>query len=246
MRKRRPKKTDFPHYLKSGAGDDVMRWLGDQLKRARGTDSHGIVAQRANASVEQIRAIEKGRFHLNLGQLREIIDRGYRLSLGDLLAKCYEVFHSQFDPESAATGKKRPFDRDCHYSLCLEDSKDGKQKSTPLFIGGDPDNYLWAIPMRRLRNQPILTELLELAPSRKLKRSGVTPDNAHEGVEVIHVIYGTIDAKLSLSGEALDLSRRLSGGDTIHFNACNPHQIENVEKNSVALLLIVRAPQFPR
>lgn len=198
LKKRRSKAVHFPHYLKSGPDAVALRWLGNRLKAARGADLRETVAKQANVSIEQVRAIESGEFHLNLGCLREIISRGYGLSLVDLLEEAHQSLHVHFYPESATSGKDRPFDRDSHYSLCLEASKDGKQKATPLLIGGDPDSYLWAIPMRRLKDQPVVTELLELAPSRKRKPSGVTPANAHEGVEVIHVIHGTIEAKLSL------------------------------------------------
>ena len=236
--------VSFPHYLKPGADTLALRWLGNRLKQARGLNSPKCVASRANASVEQIKSIETGDFHVNLGRLREIISRGYGQSLTNLLEEAYQALRNHFDSGALTSGKSRPFNRDCHYSLCLEDSKDGKQKSTPLLIGGDPTNYLWAIPMRQLKGQPVVTELLELAPSRKRKPSGITPDNAHDGVEVIHVIHGTIDARLTLSGEALNLSRRLTAGDTIHFHARNIHQIENSEKSSPALLLIVRLPQI--
>lgn len=227
----------FPHYLKPGPNKAALEWLGRQLRQRRGSKTPTNVAQLAGVSPKQIQAMEKGSFHLNLGRLRGVIRRGYEGCFEDLLAECYATFRSHFDPTN-----KRPFEREYHYSLLRRSEQD--KKPTPLLIGGDPSSYLWAVPMRRLKGQSMVTEFLELAPSRKRKSSGLTADNSHDGVEVIYVVHGTVEAHIAFGAEGFN-TRRLKAGDCIHFHARHFHHLENLEKSTSALLFVVRLPEVP-
>jgi quercetin dioxygenase-like cupin family protein len=86
-------------------------------------------------------------------------------------------------------------------------------------------------------------DLLELAPARKRKSRGITPDNAHDGVEVVHVMHGTVQVRVD--GAEGSYSRTLKHGDSIHYHSSFAHQIQNDGSNTSALLLIVRLPEFP-
>src|SRR5258708_5986227 len=188
--RRRP--ITFPFYLRKEQGHTAaLGWFGKRLKRARSgaKKTTRTVAVAAKVSIEQILALGKGGFNLNVGLLRSIVLNGYKVVFEDLLAECYEANRGYFDPT-----EEHRFDRDYDYSLCREAGGEGgdDRYPTPLLIGGDPKRYLWAIPMRRLKDQPLVTDLLELAPLRALKPSGATPDNAHSGIEVVHVIHGAI------------------------------------------------------
>ena len=135
----------------------------------------------------------------------------------------------------------RVFDRDFHYRVRRKGGEDAD--FTPLLIGGDSERFLWAIPMSRLNDQPLVTELLELAPLRSYKPSGVTPEDAHSGVEIIHVIHGRVKARLTYPSEAPG-DRELRSGDCIHFHSRFSHKIKNTEKGTTALLLLVRLPKL--
>jgi mannose-6-phosphate isomerase-like protein (cupin superfamily) len=234
MKARRKKRGHFPFYLTPRPCDAIaLAWLGKRLHVARGIKTIKAVAAAAKVPQDNIRAIEKGTIHLGLGQLRHITFHGYGTDFGDLLAECFEANREVFDPQ-----KGRPFDRDYHYALTLHG--DSVKGPTALLIGGTPDSFLWAIPMRRLKDQAMVTEYLELAPKRKRLSAGLTPGNTHEGSEVVFVMNGSVTVHISgRTGEA-DVSRTLARGDAIHFRAVHPHNIENAEPNTTALLLIVR------
>ena len=231
------KRPSFPTYLKPGPNRDVLRWLGNQLKQLRGERTVQAVSTSAQVKPKEVIALERGDFRINLGRLRDVVSRGYKSSFEELLSKCYDAHPKVFNP-----GEDRYFKRESHYSLCLKKKSRDEKEPTPLLIGGDPKSYLWAIPMRCLNGQPMVTEFLELAPFRKREIAGVTPNNSHDGVEIVHVIHGTIDACI-LYGDGGG-SRRLKAGDSIHFLARTRHQIENQEKSSSALLLVIRLPKL--
>ena len=129
------------------------------------------------------------------------------------------------------------FERDWHYRLCY--SNESRKDPTPLLTGGEPKSYLWAAPFRKLNGQNLATELIEIAPSRKLL--GFTEKNSHEGVEVIHVINGTIRVFIKGEKKEAPYDRLLSKGDSIHFNSRFPHYISNEKTTHSALLLVVRS-----
>ena len=150
------------------------------------------------------------------------------------MSKCYKEFRTRFDPKG-----RRRFSRDYHYSFSLLD--DGPQKATPVLIGGDPENFLWAVPFRKLKGQPLVTELMEVAPAKARKPAGQVPENSHEGIEIVHVIHGTIEVHIE-GGTEGGYNRKLRGGDSIHFNSAYAHQIKNFKNSTSALLFLVRMP----
>ena len=227
-------RSEFPFYLKPGLDVALLQWVGKWIQEKRSKKTAAQVAKAAKVSPEEIERIEQGFFYLNLGQLRQILRHGYGCGLEDLLAECYEAHRERFDPKH-----KRRFARDYHYSFCR--NIDSNKQPTPVLIGGDPENFLWAVPFRKLKRQPIVTELLELAPARKKKTSGVTAENFHDGVEIVYVIHGSIEVSIE-GGSDGPYTRKLTHEDLIHFNAGFTHQIKNDGNTTSALMLIVRSP----
>jgi GTP cyclohydrolase I len=231
------KQATFPKFLPK-PDETVLKWIGEYLKNSHAKKTPAEVAKLAKVSTDEIENIEKGIIHQNLGQFRRILRRGYGRKLEDILAKCYDAFKDRFNPRG-----KRPFDRDYYYAICLKN--EGKKPPTPLLVGGDPDNFLWAVPFRKLIKQPLSVDLLELAPKRTRKKHlGETPDNVHDGIEVIHVINGTVT--VTIETDAVDPpERKLKAGDSIHFNSAYEHHISNDGNTTSALLLITRLPELP-
>ena len=90
------------------------------------------------------------------------------------------------------------------------------------------------------------TEYLELAPFRKIKKSGGTPGHVHSGAEVAVVLYGSVRAYIGKHGEAESEERALRHGDVIHFCGDYEHYIANTDWNSTALLFVTRVDNpFP-
>jgi hypothetical protein len=236
MKKPRRRHATFPVYLKKGLSTPALRWIGRRLAETRNEakKTARMVAQSVKVDVKLIQEIEKGLFGLNVGLLRTIVHDGYNVVFEDLLAECYEANRAYFDQDS-----RHRFDRDYHYSVCREGGED--RFPTAFLIGGAPKKYLWAIPMRRLKKQPIVTELLELAPLRTKKPAGATPENSHPGIEVVHVIHGAVNVRIN-SGFEAPTSRHLKAGDSIHFHSTFVHKVQNTEKNTAALLFVVRLP----
>ena len=115
MKSRRKKHGHFPFYLTPRPCDTTaLVWLGKRLRAARGVKRVKVVAEAAKVRQDTIQAIEKGVFHLGLGQLRHIIRHGYGADFGGLLAECFEANRNFFDEQ-----KTRPFDRDYYYALDL-------------------------------------------------------------------------------------------------------------------------------
>jgi hypothetical protein len=230
------RKRVFPYYLKPhDKNEEFLKWIGNWLRIKRANKAPSIVARAAKVPVQTIQVLEKGEFRLNLGQIREILKRGYGCGLEDVLAKCYENFGTELDPDGS-----RRFARDYHYSFCFGREDEGSER-TPVLIGGEPKKFLWAVPFRRLKGQPLVTELLELAPARKRQSTGETIQNSHLGVEIVYVIHGSIRVNIRGGLEGA-YNRELRHENCIHFNSSHVHQISNDGINTSALLLIARLP----
>jgi len=236
MEKKLGRRTFFPYYLRPGPDPVLLKWVGEYLKKMRGGRTRAEIAKALNIAPEEIERIEQGDIRKSLGCFRQILRHGYKCKLEDVLEECFEAFKTRFDPKG-----RRRFERDYHYSLCLPD-KDGNQP-TPLLIGGDPESFLWAIPLRKLNNQPLSIDFLELAPARKRKARG-TPENSHDGVEVIHVVHGTIQVSIESGSELGAYIRKLKAGESIHYKSNLLHQIANDGNTTSVLLLIVRMPEL--
>lgn len=225
-------RVSFPYYLTPASNNEALKKrLGEELQVIRGKKSLRTIAEPAGVTADQIEAFENGEFRICLGTLRNLIHRGYGVDFTTLLERCYK--EPLFDQK---TVKDRPFKRDWYYRICLERFEGAE--ATAFLTGGDPNNFMWAVPIRRLRRQSLVTELLELAPARARKQLGVTPDNSHPGVEIITVIHGTIEVQFPPS----DKKPRLRAGNSIHFHGEVTHFVKNCEKNTPALLSIVRLP----
>ena len=226
MTARRKKRGHFPFYLTPRPCDTAaLAWLGKRLCVARGRKRVKAIAEAAKVPQDNIRAIEKGVFHLGLGQLRHLIRHGYGADFGDLLAECFEANREAFDAQ-----KSRPFDRDYHYALTLHG--DSVKGPTALLIGGNPKSFLWAIPMRRLRDQAMVTEYLELAPKRKRLSAGLTPGNEHEGSEVVFVMNGSVTVHISGRTGENDVSRTV-GAETRFTFAPLTHTISRMRRQTL-------------
>jgi hypothetical protein len=248
-RKAGNKKRAFsPKYLPKKTTDKELIWLGNRLKQAReklekpGTSNLERIAAAAGVKPDDIKALEGGTSHVNLGNLWKIIKLGYNENLQDLIAECYEANKSQ------SGNQTRRFKRDSYYSVRTEEQFD--KLPTPMLVGGDPHSYLWAMPMRRLERQPMVVEFLELAPTKQTKfdKVGVIHQHFHDGVELIYVIYGQIVVGIKSAEDAKEAPLRqiqLKSGACIHFHSCDSHSIRNPSLNTNAFLFLVRIPELP-
>jgi transcriptional regulator with XRE-family HTH domain len=219
--------ASFPKYLPC-PDEKALAWFAERLKQARDGRSPEEVAKSAGVLAAKILGLEEGKFHFSIGQLREVLRRGYGVSFEDLLAQyCREQF-----PEMS---EKRPFDRDYYYLGRLKPSEEEMGAPTPFLIGGDPKQYVWATPLRRLRGENTVGEFLELAPSRKKRPMGTTARNSHEGLELIYVIHGEIEVLIA------GYTRHFGNGEFIHFDSTWPHFVRNRHHTLPAFLLIVRS-----
>lgn len=231
------RRTTFkPKYLPE-PDETVLAWVGEYLRKVRGKRTNTDVAKAADVKPEVIHTIESGVIRQNLGLFRQILRQGYRLNLENVLAACFRTFEKKFN----ATGKRPIFNRDYYYSICLKNV--GRHPPTPFLVGGDRDNFLWAVPMRRLKKFPLSVDLLELAPARVKNQTGATPGGSHDGVELIHVINGTVTVEID-TGEEDPKSRTLKREDSILFNSKREHWVANRGPMTSALLLIVRLPEL--
>jgi len=180
-----------------------------------------------------VRALERGEFNLPVGDFRLILKYGYKLQLLDLLEEYYAHLKSDAEQES------RPFRRDWYYRARLSSAPGAEvpEEKTPMFVAGDQDRYLWAVPLRKLKESGIVTEFLELAPARRLRPSGETPASAHDGEEIITVIHGRVMVSIQHAGSTF--SPELNPGEMIHFNSKNRHLVRTLG-NTSALLAVVR------
>jgi hypothetical protein len=232
-----PKKNSaFPKDLPK-PDEAILKWVGEHLKNSRRNKTCAKVAKAAKVEPKIIDDIENGIISINLGLFRQILRRGYGLKLESVLAKGYGVFEKKFN-----TTRKRRFDRDFYYAICLKNVD--KHLPTPFLVGGDPKSFLWAVPFRKLTKQPLAVDLLELAPAREKTHQGETPGGSHDGVEIIHVINGTIVVNVETDSDDSNEGRKLKRGDSIHFNSNREHSVTNCGKTTPALLLIVRLPEY--
>lgn len=231
------KKTSFPKFLPP-YDQSVMTWIGEYLAKSRRNKGAADIARKAGISVEDVQAIEKGTIHHDLGHFRDILQRGYGRKLQDLLESCHHAFLSKYNPKG-----DRPFIRDYYYSICR--FGDGRKPPTPFLVGGNPESFLWAVPIRKLKGQYLSADLLELAPKKVKAGIGETGQNSHEGYEVVHVINGSVVITINTKKLDGDLGRDLKATDSIHFDSKYEHQIRNTG-NTPALLLIVRLPSIPK
>lgn len=228
----------FPRYLKQKPNHETaLKWIGARLSDLRGNRSIENVAMSANVETSTLEKIEKGEFVLNLGKIRNILQEGYRVEFNKLLAECYDQNSELFEKD------EKNFSRSSFYSIRWEKSM--TRPPTPLLIGGNSDSCMWAVPMRRLQNQPIVVEFLELADRRNRNDEigAVTPEN-HEGVELLYVVYGAIDVEIIPRKTKKPLPSKLKSGDCIHFHSSDRHSITNPSDKSSALLYIVRLPHL--
>ena len=226
------KRGKFPYYLKPHPQNKkISEWIGNFLKDLRATKSFKTLADEAGTTSETIKRIEAGTFGLSLGQIRQILLNGYKRSLEDVLAECYKVNESILDEE------EKIFERDWHYRLCF--SREMAADPTPFLMGGQPKSFLWAVPFRKLNNQNMSMELLELAPARK--HFGYTQRNSHEGIEVVHVINGKVSVFIKPGTKEAEYNKDLFKTDSIHFHSKCRHYIKNEKGQDSALLLVIRA-----
>jgi hypothetical protein len=226
------KRSAFPFYLDSPSVFGISRMLGFHIRSVRGKGSPDDIARKAKVSSEQILAMESGLFLMSFGKLQDVIRNGYKIEFTDLL----EWYCSQRLKGLEEDSFKRNYF--CSMSIPVENKDD----IGPLFIGGDPKSYLWAIPMQRLRNQRISMQLLELAPYRKRMSVGSTPSEIYRGTQVVHVIHGTIQC--CINNDRDSFQKRVKAGESIHLFTSRRHYFENTEMNTSALLLIVQIPEF--
>jgi Cupin domain len=229
------RRPPLPFYLPE-PDERILKWIGEYLKKSRVKKSPDAVAKAAKVAPKIIEDIERGIVRQNLGMFRHILRRGYRLKLETILAKCYEAFADRFD-------QKRRFNRDFYYAICIRNVD--KHPPTAFLVAGDPENFLWAVPFRKLTKQPLSVDLLELAPAREKTHRGETPGGFHEGVEIIHVINGTVSVNIETDSDDPKEGRKLKKGDSIHFNSNHEHSVANLGKTTRALLLIVRLSELP-
>lgn len=224
----------FPKYLPV-PDPAALTWLARRLQELRENASLSIeeLAKAADTDASKILSVESGVFHLGLGELRSLICSGYKLSLRDILATFYEAHRAAFMP--ARHSPDRPFRRDFYYRGRIKSSPADRSRPTPLFTGGDPDRYVWGIPLRELVGQLIVSEFLELAPLKKREPGGTTDPSTHNGEEIIHVIYGNVQVSIE------DFQPSMSPGEHIHFLSDRLHYVKNIGPTP-ALLLIIRAP----
>ena len=223
----------FPHYLKPGPDQELLKWVGGFLQKRRQKMKAAQSAKIAGITIDQLNKIEQGTIHCNLGTFRQILKLAYGCSLEDVMAECFGAFKDRFNSKGSS-----PFERDFHYTFSLP-NKDGKF-STPILIGGDGVRFLWAAPMRRLRNQPLCMDFLELAPHRKKMVHGISKDE-HDGTEIVHVMKGSVNVEIDGESES-NYNRTLTAGESIHYRSRSSHRITNAGSVTPALLLIIRMP----
>jgi hypothetical protein len=224
------KAQKLPYYLPK-PDNKLLKWIGDYLQKLRTTKTPEEVANDAGTTPEDIKKIESGKIHHNLGSFRRILRTGYGCTLEKVLADCFEAHKDQFD-----SGRK--FERDTHYSF--RNRTKGGNLPTPILIGGDPKKFLWVAPLRHLQNQPVAVDWLELAPNKKREEIG-TPEDTHDGVEAVCVIHGAIRVQIKNTEAG---SRPLYPRDGIHYCSRFPHQIVNDNDSQCAFMVIVRLPEF--
>jgi quercetin dioxygenase-like cupin family protein len=229
-KKKFSRRGTFPFYLKPHPENkNLCEWIGSFLKEFRGKTSLKDLAEKAGTTTEMLTKIEAGRFELCLGAFRQVLSNGYQCSLEDVLSACHDKHEPTLNKDD------RPFHRDWHYRLCF--SREEHSEPTPFLMGGIPKSFLWAVPFRQLRRQSLSTELIELAPVKKFH--GFTDSKAHDGVEIIHVIHGSICVFIKPGKEA-EYNKTISRTDSIHFHSGSRHFVKNLKTQDSALMLVIR------
>lgn len=223
----------FPKYLPS-PNDAALSWIAQRLARARSetVQTAATLADAAEVEERKITDMERGIFAMGLGELRNIIELGYGLSLTAVLAEYYEAHREFFLPRGRSPD--RPFRRDFYYRGRLKVHMQDQGRPTPLLTGGDPERYIWGVPFRELEGQTLATEFLELAPMRRRAPGGTTNPTTHDGEELIQVIHGSVQVCIE------DFEPSLAPGEHIHFRSTHQHHVRNVGPTP-ALILVVRS-----
>lgn len=231
-----PKHLDAPD-------ETALKSIGDILKRNREGRKLSLakVAALANVNPDVLAAIENdGQIYMGLGVFRQILLKGYGVSLEDVMEKyCKLLEQSKSLKRDAVTSRERPFNRDFHYSFFAKPG--GGYDKTPTLRGGDPKSYVWAVPLRKLAGHSVAMELLELAPLRKKINAGRMAAGSHDGLEIMHVISGNVSVEIDI-GPRGPACRELSARDSICINAGREHCVRNTDSNMPAFLMIVRHP----
>ena len=250
----------FPAYL-SAPDDKGLGFLGAELKAKRLALKRFSADEKKKASTAgvteaDINAIEKGQIHLDLGRFREIVRCYYEADLLTVVGDVFAKHQEHFDKKPIGVGddrQSRLFKRDYRYAIDVfknkvknkankakqGEPKDTEEHDTPFLFGGDPESLLWAIPLRRLTNQPITIEYLELAHKKEKRKGAKIKWSQHAGVEVIYLIYGELMVHVKHDGPKHG-PRPLKQGGVIHFHSHCPHTVENTHKQLSALLMVIR------
>ena len=224
-----PRRT-FPKYLPKPS-QNANKWLGARLVQERGVRPTSAIAEAAEFKERTIAALERGELPISLGELHLVIERGYGTTLTSLLSEYYEFDRAELYPDPKRPPS--PFLRPVYYRVRYR--ADPNYAAGPFFVGGDPARYLWAIPVRALSGQRLLTEFLELPVYKRKTGAGQTDAKTHAGEEVIHVIEGRIQVVFTEHG----FEPTLEAGHHIHFQSEHRHFVRNAGETS-ALLLVVR------
>jgi hypothetical protein len=115
-----------------------------------------------------------------------------------------------------------------------------------MIIGGNPERFLWAIPLRHVIGQSVELDFLELAPAKSTQnnpRHGSIPPNVHGGSEIIYVIAGSVSLYIYPQEDSNEpIQRNLKKEDYITFLSSKPHYVENMHPGTHAFLLVTRIP----
>lgn len=245
----------FPHFIKNFPGEELDReWFGKRLKKEREDRKLELPAIAAEVnkthqasgkdiekvSVEKLVEIEGGKLHLPAGSLYDIVEFGYGLKMRAILGELFGVVEARLDPSS-----KRRYETDSWYQFLPKDTDE--ELRTPVLIGGDKKRFIWAIPLQRLSDQPMVTELLELNRHAEGVTGGRFPGHTHRGAELIYVVYGTVMVHIERtvkleSGELarFDPKPILKAHSFIHFKSGQKHFIENDNTMTPAFLHVTR------
>gem|GEM_PF-5778194 len=199
-------------------------------------------ASQIGCKLEELKMLEAGMLHFKSGRLQQIL-RGYKMDLWQLLERYTVEKKTELLKQGTSFDESRWFTkRQNYYSLRLVANH--RMQETPLFVAGDPSSYVWAVPMRRLKNDENSVEFLELAERRSGEPDrGGTIANAHPGSEIIYVIRGQVRQYIDEKGKGDFKQRPLSKGDLVHIDSSKPHYVENASDKLTAFLLVIRSPR---
>jgi hypothetical protein len=236
----------FPFYLKESRGSSINAWFAQEL--AAKTKKSGL----SEKDLGLAKTLESGEFPLTVGALHEFVQRVYG---SELLVMLEDVY----------TKKKEAIDRfghfsgDGYYAYISETKKRRKQKPkhlfvsafisdarepTPMLFGGVSGQFRWAIPLRKLNDQPMHVDFLELGAKKTTGTGrGKTGPHTNIGHEVIFVIHGRVSVRFYDERDHTFGPPPLQKNEFVQFPGERRHDIENVSPNTTALLLVIRS--FP-